>query len=231
MKTVLLDAGHGGKDYGAVGNGIKEKDRALDYTLEVGKELTRHNVKIVYSRKEDVFIELNRRSKLSNNNNADIFVSIHLNSFTNAQAQGFEIFHYPSSIGGKELATNIHSEVINNGLYTKDRGIKTANFAVIGKSTNAPATLIELGFISNLQDVALIAHKQSKLVQAITKGILKTLNIKYIQKEVINVNDPSEWAKEVWNDAIEKGYTDGTRPKEQITREETMAMIYKVLNK
>ena len=101
-------------------------------------------------------------------------VSIHLNSSSNTNAQGFEIYHYPTSENGKTLATNIHKAAIGNKLYTKNRGVTTANFAVL-RNTSAPAALIELAFISNLEDVNLLAHKQKEMVQAITKGILKTL--------------------------------------------------------
>ena len=200
MSIVILNAGHGGKDPGAVGQGLLEKDRALDYTLAIGKELTRHGVDVKYTRVTDVFIPLTEISAHSNANKADLFVSIHLNAAGNTNAQGFEIYHFPSSSKGKGLATNIHKEVINNKLYTKDRGVKTANFAVL-RDTKAPAALIELAFISNLEDVNLLAFKQKEMVAAITKGILKTLNKKYIKKEVVNVKT---WEQKAGEKAIDE---------------------------
>ena len=197
MKKVVLNAGHGGKDSGAVGNGLKEKDRALDYTLAVGKELSRHGVKVEYTRTTDVFIELHDIAKHANSTNADLFISFHLNSFSNTSAKGFEIYHYPNSSKGSKLARDIHSEVVSNKLYTIDRGVKIANFSVL-KNTKMPSTLIELGFISNKEDVNLLLRKQAAMVQAITKGILKNLGIKYqstTSKPVVEEIEPSRKVK------------------------------------
>ena len=89
---VVLDAGHGGKDSGNTGNGYLEKDIALDVTLQVGKILEREpNMKVIYTRKTDVFIELDERAPVANSVDADIFVSIHCNSH-HTQAYGAETF-------------------------------------------------------------------------------------------------------------------------------------------
>lgn len=236
MKTVFLDAGHGGKDGGAGGHGLLEKNEALDFTLRIGRRLQQFDVRVAYSRTDDTFIPLQTRSSKSNSSRADVFVSIHLNAVANANAQGFEIFHYPTSNAGKELATNISNEIVANKLYTKNRGIKVAKYSVLGKLTKAPATLVEMGFITNLGDVSLMQSKRAEMVEAVVKGILKTIGVAYKpekstdKKPVIPVdaNKPSDWAKDAWEFAIANGYTDGTRPKEITTREETMAMILKV---
>ncbi len=90
--VVVLDAGHGGKDPGNTGNGFKEKDIALKVVLEVGKELEKNpNIKVVYTRKTDVFIDLFVRGKIANNANADLFVSVHCNSH-HSSAHGTETF-------------------------------------------------------------------------------------------------------------------------------------------
>lgn len=89
---VVLDAGHGGKDYGNRGNGYKEKDIALDVTLQIGKILEKDPAfKVIYTRKTDVFIELVDRAPVANEVDADIFVSIHCNSF-HTQVYGAETF-------------------------------------------------------------------------------------------------------------------------------------------
>lgn len=89
---VVLDAGHGGKDSGNTGNGYLEKDIALDVTLQVGKILeSQPNMKVIYTRKTDVFIELDERAPVANEVDADIFVSIHCNSH-HTQAYGAETF-------------------------------------------------------------------------------------------------------------------------------------------
>ncbi len=90
--VVVLDAGHGGKDSGNRGNGFYEKDIVLDVTLQVGKLLEAYSdIKVVYTRKTDVFIDLYRRGPIANEVDADIFVSIHCNSHS-SQANGVETF-------------------------------------------------------------------------------------------------------------------------------------------
>ncbi|WP_026934329.1 N-acetylmuramoyl-L-alanine amidase family protein [Christiangramia echinicola] len=90
--VVVLDAGHGGKDPGNMGNGFKEKDIALSIILKIGKELEKYEgVKVVYTRKTDVFVELFERGRIANEANADLFVSVHCNSH-NSQASGTETF-------------------------------------------------------------------------------------------------------------------------------------------
>lgn len=90
--VVVLDAGHGGKDPGNMGNGFKEKDIALNIVLKVGEALEkRGDVEVIYTRKNDVFVELNERAKIANKAKADLFVSVHCNSH-NSQASGTETF-------------------------------------------------------------------------------------------------------------------------------------------
>ena len=90
--VVVLDAGHGGHDSGNLGNGYKEKNIALNVTLEVGKELEKNkNIKVIYTRKTDVFIELHERANIANRADADLFVSIHCNAHS-SQASGTETF-------------------------------------------------------------------------------------------------------------------------------------------
>lgn len=90
--VVVLDAGHGGGDPGNLGNGFKEKDIALKIVLEVGQLLEKNpNIKVVYTRKKDVFIDLFVRGKIANKANADLFVSVHCNSH-NSSAHGTETF-------------------------------------------------------------------------------------------------------------------------------------------
>ncbi|MFD2541387.1 N-acetylmuramoyl-L-alanine amidase [Lacinutrix gracilariae] len=90
--VVVLDAGHGGHDPGNLGNGYKEKNIALNIVLAVGKELEKNpDIKVIYTRKTDVFLELRERAAIANNADADLFVSVHCNSFSN-QAHGTETF-------------------------------------------------------------------------------------------------------------------------------------------
>ena len=93
IKTVVIDAGHGGKDAGAIGpTGVNEKNVALAVALKLGSKIQEAypNVKVIYTRKTDVFIELYERANIANRNKADLFISIHLNSSSNPEPHGCE---------------------------------------------------------------------------------------------------------------------------------------------
>lgn len=179
---VFLDAGHGGKDPGALGNGLKEKDITLAITLKIGEILKRHEVDVVYSRTTDVFLELHERANKANKSNVDIFVSIHVNSAGNKAARGVETFSYPNSSKGTALAKCIQDSLVRSGIFSDDRGIKTANFAVL-RQTKMPAALVELGFISNKLDAEILKTKQNEMALAVAKGILNYLGIKHEDKK------------------------------------------------
>lgn len=90
--VIVLDAGHGGHDPGNMGNKYIEKNIALNVVLRIGKELEKNpDIKVIYTRKSDVFIELNKRGEIANKAKADLFVSVHCNSF-HTQANGTETF-------------------------------------------------------------------------------------------------------------------------------------------
>ena len=178
MAKVFLDAGHGGHDPGSSGNGINEKDINLQVTLKIGEILKKHGVEIFYSRTTDKFVGLSDRASVANKNKVDIFISIHCNSATNTLAKGIEVYSYPNSTQGLRLANDIRTSIISDKVYTNDRGIKTANFAVL-RLTTMPAALVELAFISNAEDAQILKNKQDELAMEISKGILKNLRIQY----------------------------------------------------
>lgn len=94
VKTVVIDAGHGGKDAGAYYASIKEKDIALNISLKLGKYIKENlkDVKVIYTREDDRFIELWERSAIANRHNADVFISIHANAASDSRAQGTETY-------------------------------------------------------------------------------------------------------------------------------------------
>ena len=185
---IDLDAGHGGKDPGAVANGLQEKDIVLPISLKAGETLKRHNVKVDFSRTTDKFVGLTDRAIMANNHNADVFVSIHCNKATNTTGQGVETYYYAGSIEGKKLATCIQDSIMKSGLYTKNRGIKEGNFAVL-RHTNMPSALVELGFISNVEDAKILKEKQEELAEAVARGILNYLGIEMQEKGMNNTMD------------------------------------------
>ncbi|WP_206400349.1 N-acetylmuramoyl-L-alanine amidase family protein, partial [Clostridium botulinum] len=180
-KTVVVDAGHGGYDSGAVGpTGIKEKDVTLKVALKLGKILEENGVRVIYTRTSDNVSwpsnesqDLAARVAIANSNNTDLYVSIHANSF-NGSANGTETYYYSGSTKGKEAAEAVQKELVNAiGLY--DRGTKTAGYYVL-KNTISPSILVELGFIDNRNEEILLNSDwfQQKCAEAIAKGILST---------------------------------------------------------
>lgn len=177
---VVLDAGHGGSDPGASGNGLKEKDINLAVTKEVGKILSDEGIRVAYTRNDDSFVALGDRPNIANMYNASIFVSIHCNSNISSSPSGTETYcYYPLSdpnlyIQKDErynLALRIQQEMIA-ALGLNNRGVKQANFQVL-RQTDMPSALVEMAFISNPSDAALLAQGsvQKQAAKAIAKGI------------------------------------------------------------
>lgn len=115
LKTVVIDAGHGGKDPGAIGKHAKEKDITLSIALKLGKYIGERidGVKVIYTRKTDVFIPLHERAEIANKNKADLFISIHVNANTNPNASGTDswIMGYDKSEKNLEVA-KLENQVI-----------------------------------------------------------------------------------------------------------------------
>ena len=118
---VVLDAGHGGNDFGATYHGMAEKTIALSITLKVGKKLEKNsNVEVIYTRDSDVFIELNKRAEIANNNKASIFVSIHCNANKNTSAEGYETY----VMGMHRNASNLEVAKAENDVVTMEKDYK-----------------------------------------------------------------------------------------------------------
>ena len=180
--AIVLDPGHGGSDSGAVGpDDVTEKEVTLAVSKKVQALLQAGGARVIMTREtdRDVYgINATDRQELQARVNvslyapeSEIFVSIHCNAFSNPAAHGMETYYYDGSYRGQRLATLLNEELaVAGGLF--NRGVKTANFYVI-KHTNVPASLIELGFITNYQEESLLADDayQDKLALAITKAI------------------------------------------------------------
>ncbi|MFD1061881.1 N-acetylmuramoyl-L-alanine amidase [Winogradskyella litorisediminis] len=136
---VVLDAGHGGKDHGNLGNGYKEKDIALKVILELGKDLEANdNFKVIYTRKTDKFIPLWKRADIANKADADLFVSIHCNSVANSQPYGTETW----VLGEKNTDRNFEfAKRENEVIFLEDDYEK--NYA--GFDPSSPESTIAIG--------------------------------------------------------------------------------------
>ena len=126
------------------------------------------------TRDSDVFLSLQERSNISNRNNADIFVSIHRNAFSNPAANGVETFVSlaPSQIETRN-ANFVQNALVNVGVQS-NRGVKNGNFAVL-RNTNAPSMMVELGFITNTRDNELFDTQFNAYANAIANGIMQSL--------------------------------------------------------
>lgn len=182
VRTIVLDAGHGGKDQGASGFGLKEKDVALKLVTECKKYLEANfkEVNIQLTRSADTYPSLSDRTKKANGLNADLFVSFHCNAATTSSATGFEtyIFNGKVSSKAKTYQTIIHQGIVKNAPYFTDRGKRTANFQVL-RDTKMPSILIEYGFISNEHDNAVQKDnaKLQKLAYATADAIADALGL------------------------------------------------------
>jgi N-acetylmuramoyl-L-alanine amidase len=171
--VILVDPGHGGRDPGAIGNGIQEKDVVLPISLFLGQSLQSMGYTVYYSRTNDVEVDLAPRVSLAERVNADVFVSIHANSLAsrNSNVNGVETFYARGSSLGRELATLVQSQIIAD-TRANDRGPKAAGFYVIVR-TSMPAILVESGFVTNPTEAANLNNPnyQKLMADAIAKGI------------------------------------------------------------
>ncbi|WP_434685428.1 N-acetylmuramoyl-L-alanine amidase [Pseudanabaena minima] len=178
--VILVDAGHGGRDPGAIGNGIQEKDVVLDISISLGKALQNMGYTVYYTRTSDVEIDLEPRVALAERVNADVFVSIHANSLAsrNNSVNGVETFFARGSTIGRTLASYVQSQIISATGAT-DRSAKAAGFYVIAR-TSMPAILVETGFVTNPTEARNLSNPnyQKQMADAIARGIDQFMRVR-----------------------------------------------------
>ena len=191
---VVIDAGHGGYDSGAIGRDadgnevIKEKDANLSIAVKVNQKLKNSGIKVIMTRSSDVALgdtvmaDLVARAEIANRSEADLFISIHNNAFTDPEATGTSVLYAGLSnsggygISSQELAQNIQAPLVKaTGL--KDRGIVRSPEMVVLKRTIMPAVLIECAFVSSYTDQKVLTNEKkiSDIAEAIYQGILISL--------------------------------------------------------
>ena len=166
FKTIVIDAGHGGKDPGAVGyRGTKEKDIALDVAKRLEKKLSKNmNVKIIMTRDEDVFLGLSERTKIANESNGNLFISIHTNAAEDRRASGFETF----LIGPNKNEAAVRVAARENAVLELEgtTGKKLTNEDLI------QATIAQSAFASKSELFASMVQKEiKKRVQSRDRGV------------------------------------------------------------
>lgn len=222
MSKVFIGVGHGGKDSGAVANGLKEKDLNLDIALACNSELIRHGVSVLMSRETDVSESLANRIKECNAYKPDLAIDIHNNA---GGGDGGEAFYHYKGGRGKVLADNVLCEIVNTGQNSRGAKIKKnsqgKDYYGFIRQTTCPAIIIECAFMDNTSDVKTVDTLSERIAigKAIAKGILKTLNIEYIAEPISDTADQKTiyrvqvGAFKVWANAekvkaelISKGY-------------------------
>ncbi|WP_029329098.1 N-acetylmuramoyl-L-alanine amidase [Lentibacillus jeotgali] len=172
-KTIVIDAGHGGRDVGAIGaSGTYEKDFTFQTMKELKKELVILGAEVVLTRRTDRFVSLDSRTSLANITDTDAFISIHYNSFPQTpEVTGIGTYYYHKH--SEELARSVQESLISK-TGANDREALNEDYHVIRQSFN-PSILVELGFISNPEKEQLLETNsyQKQLVSGIVAGLSK----------------------------------------------------------
>lgn len=185
---VVLDAGHGSPDGGAVGiNGTLEKDINLDVVLKLRQILENRGMKVILTREGDSGIfdsnaetihekkvsDMKRRLDIINNSNADLFISVHMNSFTDTTSNGLHVFYSRNHPQAEETAIRIQKK-ISSLTGAKTHAVKTASESLyLMKNPVPPSVLVECGFISNPEEENLLNDEnyRAKIAFAIAEAI------------------------------------------------------------
>ncbi|MFS1513878.1 N-acetylmuramoyl-L-alanine amidase [Chengkuizengella sp. SCS-71B] len=239
---VVLDAGHGGKDPGALGvNGLKEKDVNLDISFKVKNILEERGHEVVLTRENDTYISLQDRVKLTNQQNADLFVSIHANAHHDPSIKGSLVIYYNNQYPDKDYPASTAMSVLTpysktlaqsvlNGLITeaetKDLGLMS-KAVYVARMGSIPSILVETAFLSNEEDAARLfdESERQKMAIGIANGIETFEPITFWDAldhwaitSIIRLQD---------NDLI-FGYNNSYEPNRSLTRAEFLAMMDRI---
>lgn len=174
MALVVLDAGHGGANPGAVYNGRQEKDDALALVLAIGSILEQNGIDVYYTRSSDIYESPYQKATEGNEVGADYFVSIHRNSspYPN-QYSGVETLVYNQYGEAARLAYHINARLEQIGFL--NLGVNERPNLVVLNSTQMPAVLVEVGFINTDADNSLLDERFDDIAGAIADGIIQTV--------------------------------------------------------
>lgn len=179
-KLIVIDAGHGGHDPGAISPNLKlkEKDVVLDVSLKLKKLLENAGFKVYMTRDDDTYIGLYDRPAIANELGADAFVSVHVNAAGSKSAEGAEVLYYPNDGRDNKSFASMTRDALVNGLNTPDRGIIQRPKLVVIRETKMPAVLLELGFLTNPREEKLLSQQEyrQKCAQASYNGIIEYFN-------------------------------------------------------
>ena len=208
--SIMLDAGHGGRDPGAVYAGRQEAEDALRLTLAVGEILQNHGFDVEYTRTTDVYETPFQKAMEANEAGADYFVSIHRNSYpTDNAVSGVESLVYNLSGIKYEMAKNINEQLESVGFV--NLGVKARPNLVVLKRTKMPAVLVEVGFINSDIDNQLFNNNFYDIAAAIAGGIIDTLGQPQDEERMqyrvqVGAFRNRKYADRLFNELIEQDY-------------------------
>ncbi len=172
-KKVIIDAGHGGVEPGAIFSGRKEKDDTLQLAFDLGNALERRGIRVEYTRVNDVYDSPYEKAAIGNRSDSDFFISIHRNAMpVPGSASGVQTLVYSADGVAGQLARNIQSELA--GIGWNDLGVEERPGLVVLRNTQMPAVLIEAGFIDNDADNTFFDEKLAATADAIADGVVDT---------------------------------------------------------
>lgn len=208
--SIMLDAGHGGQDPGAVYKGRQEKDDNLKLTLAVGEILKNNGIDVFYTRTTDVYQTPFEKAQLANKAGVDYFISFHRNSSpTDNQYNGVEVLVYDKSGIKYQMAENIVGALGELGF--REIGVRERPGLVVLRRTRMPALLIETGFINSDQDNQMFDEMFEKIAQSIADAILGTLDEETVEEPLYyrvqtGAFRNKENADRMLYELLEKGY-------------------------
>lgn len=181
-KLVVIDAGHGGLEPGAVHSKLNEKDINLDIALRLNELLKKNNINTYMIREDDSFVGFYERARIANSLNAALFLSIHNNAMDDVNFGGTMTLYYVKNSEGTGFNSYSFAKNIQNSLVkvlgTKDRNTRVRPELVVLKATKMPAALAEIAFMTNAPDMQNLKKEEfrQRAAQALCESIIKSLS-------------------------------------------------------
>ena len=160
LHKVLIDISHGGKDFGAANQGVKEKDLAFEYAITLKEELIKADIDVLLSRSDDEYVTLAKRIDTANDEKVDLVLSLHFNTSAEPETNGFESYYKSDSEESLLIDSLIHTKISSYNLVS-DNGSHIGNYSILNKTT-APSVLLELGYLSNQAELELLTKYETR---------------------------------------------------------------------
>ena len=208
-RRIIIDAGHGGQEPGAIYNGRQEKNDTLRLALAVGNILAENGVDVVYTRVTDIYQTPMEKAGIANRSGADYFLSIHRNAMpVPGSASGVETLVYEKQGVPAMMAENINQELARAGF--RNLGISERPGLIVLRRTQMPAVLVEAGFLDNPNDNRFFDQNFNTIANAIAQGVLRTIEAEergpeYYQVQVASYRE-REYADDLLRQLQEQGF-------------------------